>query len=244
MLNGQTLGGTAFANEDIIQYNGTTWSYYFDGSDVGLSTARLDGFQVLADGSILLSFANRHDGLSIGRVEDSDIIRFTPTSIGSTTAGTFQFFFHGPANGFTAGNEDIDAFFYTESSQTLYVSMTSTWTVGAVSGTDRDILACAAFVANGPCAAPSIFFDGDDIGLTGSSEDIDTFFIGADGTIYFSTTGSFVLTNGLTGLGNDVLACAAPVTGVTTGCGTLTRQFVGNSSGITGNGLTGFGLVP
>lgn len=243
ILSGQVIGGSTFQNEDIIQYDGTSWSLYFDGSDVGLSTARIDAFQVLSDGSILLSFADRVF-LSIGTVQDSDIVRFVPTSVGVNTAGTFQFWFRGSAQGFSAGNEDIDAVYYDAATQRLFVSTVAGFSVGSITGADRDIVVCSNFVPNGPCDSAAIFFDGDDIGLTASSEDIDAFYVGPDGTIYFSTTGSFALIGGLTGLSNDVVACGAPITGVNTSCGTLTKAFVGNSSGITANNLTGFNTVP
>ena len=38
-VNDGTVGGVAFGDEDILQFNGTTWSLFFDGSDVGLPAA-------------------------------------------------------------------------------------------------------------------------------------------------------------------------------------------------------------
>lgn len=58
-------GGVAFADEDIIVYNDTigTWSVYFDGSDLSLDTTEVDAFQLMPDGSILLSFST--DGVLV-----------------------------------------------------------------------------------------------------------------------------------------------------------------------------------
>src|SRR4030095_4256735 len=35
---GGTIGGVTFADDDILRFNGSTWSLYFDGSDVGLGS--------------------------------------------------------------------------------------------------------------------------------------------------------------------------------------------------------------
>ncbi|HET9912177.1 MAG TPA: S8 family serine peptidase, partial [Anaerolineales bacterium] len=98
-------GGVAFNDEDIVAYNtGTgTWSMYFDGSDVGI-TGDVDAFAIMPDGSILLSFEAASSG-----VDDSDIVRFAPTSLGSNTAGTFSVYLTGSSVGLTTNDEDIDA---------------------------------------------------------------------------------------------------------------------------------------
>src|SRR5262249_5657243 len=114
-----TLPGIgAIQNEDIVAFNVATgtWSIVFDGSDVGLSTATLDGFCFLPDGDLLLSFnaARTIPGLVGGpggstTVDDSDIVRFTPSSLGATTSGVFTFYFDGSDVGLTTDAEDVDA---------------------------------------------------------------------------------------------------------------------------------------
>ncbi|MBL8880873.1 MAG: hypothetical protein JNG88_17300 [Phycisphaerales bacterium] len=105
-------------NEDVVAYDGASqsWNLIFDGSDVGLSTAVIDGMAVLPGGDILLSFADARSipGITGGpsgstTVDDSDIVRFHPTSLGATTAGTFAFYFDGSDVGLTQNDEDIDA---------------------------------------------------------------------------------------------------------------------------------------
>lgn len=94
---GGSAGGVTFADEDILAYNTASgaWSMVFDGSDVGTKTD-LDAFELQSDGSILMSFAASSTNVpGLGAVDDSDIVRFIPTSLGSNTAGTFEWYFDG-----------------------------------------------------------------------------------------------------------------------------------------------------
>ena len=52
-----TVQGIAYQDEDILAYDTTsgTWTTYFDGTDVGLSSVNVDAFELMSDGSILLS---------------------------------------------------------------------------------------------------------------------------------------------------------------------------------------------
>ncbi|HEY7533550.1 MAG TPA: hypothetical protein VH681_12325, partial [Nitrospiraceae bacterium] len=47
LLNDQTVGGVAAADEDILKFDGRTWSLFFDGSDVGASATDLSAFSLL-----------------------------------------------------------------------------------------------------------------------------------------------------------------------------------------------------
>ncbi|HZJ21691.1 MAG TPA: hypothetical protein VFD54_00190, partial [Anaerolineales bacterium] len=89
-----TVGGVAFADEDIVQFNGSTWSLFLDGSDVGLGSVDLFGFYNLDADSILMSF-NTSVTLGGASYTANDIARFDATSLGSTTAGTFSMYFNG-----------------------------------------------------------------------------------------------------------------------------------------------------
>jgi hypothetical protein len=98
--------GISFAEEDILYFDGTNWTMFLDMSDV-ISHVDVDAFTLLEDGSVLLSFDNHEWVPGVGSVDDSDIVRFVPTSTGNQTAGTFSLYFDGDAHGF--GNERIDA---------------------------------------------------------------------------------------------------------------------------------------
>lgn len=115
----QVAGLGAVDNEDIVAYDLITgaWSWVFDGSDVGLGSYAIDALARLPEGDLLLSFANRTvriPGLIGGpgggdRIDNTDIVRFHPTSLGPDTAGTFHFHFDGSDVGLTSNNHNVDA---------------------------------------------------------------------------------------------------------------------------------------
>ena len=85
---------------------------FLDGSDVGLDQngyQDIDGFELLADNSVLFSMAGDTSIRGIGKIDDSDIIKFTANSLGENTAGTFSLYLDGSDVELTAAGEDIDA---------------------------------------------------------------------------------------------------------------------------------------
>ena len=84
-----TAGGVAFADEDVlIKDMGTgAWSLFIDGSDIGLANTDVDALELQADGSLLMSFDTDFTLSGFGAVDDSDILRFTPTSTGRYHGG-------------------------------------------------------------------------------------------------------------------------------------------------------------
>ncbi len=84
-----TVGGVAFAPGDIIKFiPAGGWSMHFDASDVGL-TKNVNAVAIEANGDILLSLAAGQNVPGVGAVQPQDVLRFTPTSTGPTTAGAF-----------------------------------------------------------------------------------------------------------------------------------------------------------
>ncbi|MBP7999349.1 MAG: carbohydrate-binding protein [Chloroflexi bacterium] len=221
--------------EDIVFYSGGNYSTFFDGSDVGV-TADLQGFQLMADGTILMTF----DG-TVASFPKYDIVRFTPTSLGSTTTGTFSSYFIGATYGLTSNSEDIDGFFLTATG-TLLFSTTgnlTTTTNPSYSANDEDI---SAF-NNG---AFSMYMDSSDVGFSANdnNETIDAFWV--TGTqIYFSTVGTFSVNNGLAGKGNDIgIFTISTPGGTTAGTYTSTRYFIGDNNSLTGENVDGFYVIP
>ncbi|MGZ8181627.1 MAG: putative Ig domain-containing protein [Methylobacter sp.] len=238
-------GGIAFGDEDILVYdtNAGTWALFFDGSDVGLggSGVNIDAFHILADQSILLSFAADTtfpalNGLGTDVVvDDSDILRFLPTSIGSNTAGSFAWFFDGFDVGLTTAADDIDAIAFTPDGR-LAVStidpagVTFTPAVSGYTAADEDLLVfndTSMGTATAGTWAP--YFDGSDAGLSDAgSEDVNGAFIGGStGEIYLTTVGAFSVP-GASGGGDDIFKCVPGSTGSATAC---TYQFVWNGIG-------------
>lgn len=238
-----TAGGVSFADEDILAYDSgsATWSLYFDGSDVGLS-ANVDAFQRLADGSILLSLAAAASVGSLGTVDDSDLVRFVPTSLGTTTAGTFEMYFDGSDVGLTTNTEDIDTVARLSDGR-LVLSTEGGFTIPGLSGGDEDLI---VFTPTSLGAATSgtwaLYFDGSDVGLnTTNNEDI----VGAwiddtNGDIYLTTLGAFSV-SGVSGDGADIFVCDPGSLGSTTAC-TFSLYWDGSASGFAGEVADGVSI--
>ena len=150
-LAGLTGGpnGTAITSSDIVKFTPTslgantagTWSFYFDGSDVGLTTTseNVDALAVLPNGNLLISTTGDPSVPGLSGLRDEDIMRFTPTSLGATTAGTWSYYFDGSDVGLTTTSEDVDALAVTSAGK-LLLSTLGNFSVPGVSGADEDIL--------------------------------------------------------------------------------------------------------
>ena len=204
-----TAGSVSFADEDIISLDPATgaWQMYFDGSDVGLAAVDIDAAEALADGRILLS---TNTGVTLaGRLyDDSDVIEFTPTSTGSTTAGSFDLYLAGSTVGLTTSGENVDAIAVTPTGE-LLLSTASRLTGGGLVAPDEDLVEVAGTTL-------SRYLDGSALGLTAATEDTWGASITTDNRIDFSVQGGFSLTSGLVGgpasIGQCSPASAPPVT--------------------------------
>jgi hypothetical protein len=110
-----STNGLSSRDEDIIVFNQSSlgantdgsFEMYFDGSDVGLSTSSgedVDAISITRDGTIYMSTVGSFSVTGIsGR--DEDVFVFEPSTLGSSTSGTFrpELYFDGSAYGF--GND-------------------------------------------------------------------------------------------------------------------------------------------
>ncbi len=246
--SGGTAGGVAFADEDILLYNKTSGAYslYFDGSDVGLGANNnqdIDAFDLRADGSILLSIIGDTTLPVIGAVDDSDIVRFIPTQLGTTTAGTFELYFDGSDVGLTTTAEDVDALNVLNDGS-IILSTAGNHSVTGVSGNDEDLL---RFVPTSTGATTSgtwsIYFDGSDVGLNNAtSEQVNAVWVHPNGNLYLSSFGAFAVT-GVTGDGSDIYICGLGTLGANTTCN-FSLYFDGSVSGFSGQVTDGIEVVP
>jgi hypothetical protein len=225
-------------NEDIITWDGTSYSMLFDGSDVGLSAFMVDAFDIIAPDQILFSFtgAGAIPGIS-GTTDDSDIVLFTAISLGDTTSGTFSLYFDGSDISLTTDQEDIDAVQLLPNGH-LLISTIGLFNVTGVSGNDVDLIEFTHSSLGGVTSGTwSMYFDGSDVGLTKSAEDIDGLAIASNGDIYLSTFGGFQVT-GLTGENEDVFIFTPSQLGTTT-AGTFNSPlfFNGSHYGLTTNNV-------
>lgn len=201
-------------NEDIVAYDPSTgnFSVYFDGSDVGLGSAAMDGLHVLPDGDLLISLTASFSipGMTGGpggstTADDSDIVRFTPSTLGTNTSGVFTFHFDGSDIGMTSNGEDVDGIGMDVSGNLLLSSTGTTNGTGISSARDEDImLFTATSLGSTTSGSLSFYFDGSDVGLGGNgSLDVDALFQAANGSLMLSHVGSFSL-SGSAGDDEDV----------------------------------------
>ena len=254
VLGTPTLGAAgAVADEDIAQYDGatSTWSVYFDGSDVGLTSFAIDALAVLPSGELLISLDI--DGSLAGlvgspsgtTVDDSDIIKFTPTSLGANTAGTWSFYFDGSDVGLTTSSEDVDAITILPSGAIGISTLGDPTVTGLASLADEDIIAFTPTALGSVTAGNwAEYFDGSDVGLsTNNNEDLDAVDVAATGVMSLSTIGAFSVT-GVTGVDEDCFQFTPTTTGATT-AGTFTSYFVAASRGIpTSANINAVHIVP
>lgn len=149
-LAGLTGGpsGTSVDDSDILLFVPTslgantagTWSFYMDGSDVELTTNNedVDAISILPSGAIGISTLGTATMTGLSGIEDEDIVGFTPSALGATTAGTWSYFFDGSDVGLsTNSGEDIDAF-YCPSTGAMSFSSVGAFSVTGLSGLDED----------------------------------------------------------------------------------------------------------
>ncbi len=174
-----TIGGISADDSDILRFTATalgsttagSWSMYFDGSDVGLSTndEDVDAIHLLDDGTLLVSTLGAFSVPTLSG-QDEDILRFKPTSLGPTTAGSWSMYFDGSNFGLADTNaEDVDAVAVKDGD--IYLSTLGNFAVAGVSGADEDIFRFtpSSLSDNGNIVAGSysnaLFFDGSAYGL-------------------------------------------------------------------------------
>lgn len=241
-----TVGGASFADEDIIAFDTASqnWSTYFDGSDVGLdiSNADINSFYLNSDGSILLSLNQSFTLPDVGLIDDNDIVRFVPSSTGSDTAGTYEFYLDGSDVELSDSSEDIDGISLL-SDGSLVISTRGSANVNGFSTKDEDLLVFnATSLGESTSGTWSLYADNSDIGLgDNGGEDVNATWIDDNGDIYLSTDGAFDVF-GVSGDNSDLFSFTSSSLGDNTS-GTFSSFFDGSTNGLGGQNIDGLSLV-
>jgi len=209
-----SVDGVAFQDEDILAYDAVAkrWSLLLDGSDVGLGNVDLEAFDLLPDGSFLLTLSKNLALPGLGTVTPSDILRFAPSALGQTSAGRFEWYFDGSDVDLTTTSEYIDALALDQNGH-LLISTAGAFKVGnATLGDDEDLFTFThSSLGANTAGVWALLFDGSRVALTTSNEDVDAAWVDpTNGDLYLSTKGNFAVVgtmNGLTGDKNDLLVC-------------------------------------
>lgn len=211
---GGTIGGVSFAAADIVAYNGATgqWSMQLDASDAGLAknlTAFYRQDQPSGLDIYYLVFGANQPIAGLGTITPWDIVKFTPTQLGPTTAGTFEWYFDGSDVGLSNTGEKIDAIGMDQDGR-LLISLTGGGSVPrpgtALKVADEDIIAFTpATTGQNTTGTWAAFFDGSAAVSGLAVEDINGFWDDpATGDLYITLLGSYNV-GGVQGNGNDIL---------------------------------------
>jgi len=236
------VGGLRANDEDILAYNHANgvWAMLFDGSDVGIS-GDVDAFAFLDNGALLLSLDAPATLPGLGAVDDSDIVQFSPTQLGSVTSGSFTLWLDGSDVGLSDEAEDIDVIDFAPDGR-LLISPSDGLTVGAITGRDEDlfVLNNARFgeASSGDWA---IYLDGSDVGVA-SGRDINGGWVDpVTGAIYLSTNGAYTVA-GFSGDEDDIFICIPVTLGADSRC-TFQRYWNGDEVGFGSERLDGIDLA-
>ncbi len=176
-----TLAGIAFDDSDLarLRCSGGVWSasMFFDGSDVGLTAnaEAIDAVTGMADGSWLISTRGSGGVPGVSSFAAEDLLRFTPTSLGAATAGTWSLYADMGDVGLSGTAENITALDVAADGRLfLTTSGNASATTGgtSVNATNEDVFIFqpTALGANTGGSYPSpLFFDGSLHGLGGNA---------------------------------------------------------------------------
>ena len=176
--NPVTLAGIAFDDSDLARLSrNTSWGFdvsmFFDGSDVGLTTKaeKIDAVTGLPDGSWLISTRGSGGVTGVSNFAAEDILRFTPTRLGATTAGSWSLYADMSDVGITGKAENITAIDVATDGRMF---LTTSGKIGAttagtsVSGTNEDVVVfrptALGSTTSGSYPSP-LLFDGSLYGL-------------------------------------------------------------------------------
>ena len=141
--------GTSFDDSDILRFRPTasgsstagSWFFHFDASDVGLTTNGEDtsALGLLPDGRMLISTNSGGSVPGAGSFAAHDLLVFNPTSLGSSTVGTWSWYFDGSDVALSASSEKVDAAAVMPDGRIL-LSTTGNFSVAGSSGNRCDLL--------------------------------------------------------------------------------------------------------
>lgn len=137
-------------DEDIVHWDGTAWSLYFDGSDVGLGGITgedVDAFTLLPNG-LLVSITGSGAVPSVANVASHDLLFCAPGTVGATTTcSPWSMYFDGSDIGLTTANENV-RYVSVLPSGDIRLGTTGAFSVtsgaNSLSGTGNQVFACTA----------------------------------------------------------------------------------------------------
>ncbi|MCA9921542.1 MAG: hypothetical protein KC421_04175, partial [Anaerolineales bacterium] len=142
-------------NNDIVRFVPTslgsntagTFELYFDGSDVDLNSSaeRIEAIAFAPDGRLLIS-TYRSYNINGMTGKGSDILAFTPTSLGDDTSGAWELYFDGGDVGLSnQQQESVNGLWVDASNNELYLTTIGSFFIDPnFYGNGHDIFTCEA----------------------------------------------------------------------------------------------------
>ncbi len=165
-------------NSDIVEFLPTelgpttagTFSLYFDGSDVGLTTTGedIDGFSFLPDGRMIVTTVGSFSVPGVSGA-DEDLAAITLSQTGGSTIGTWEYYFDGSDVGLgDSSTEDLVGAWRDPSNGDIYLGTLGVFGVPGLTGDGADIFICApvSLGSNTSCAFRS-YWSGSTHGFAG-----------------------------------------------------------------------------
>ncbi|MEM8714458.1 MAG: Ig-like domain-containing protein, partial [Cyanobacteria bacterium P01_G01_bin.4] len=217
---------TSGVREDILQVNSDgSLETFFDGSDVGLEGARIDAFDIIDANTILMSFQTKVTIDGLGRVDDSDIVRFNAISLGEdNTAGSFEMEFDASDVGLRRRGDDIDGIVALDDGSLLLSFFGDGKTGDGTSFKKNDLLRFTGTYGADTIGGFSEVFDGSNVDLK-RRENVNAAGLTKTGGFYLSTQDQFKV-SGLSGEKNDIFEFTANSLGENTTSGSYTPTLV------------------
>ena len=207
---GGSVGGLSFGDVDILALDmGTgTWSKFFEGKDVNVST-NLTGFTFEPGGCLLITFDGNEKKLGLGIIKPHDILKFCPTSLGPTTAGTWSVYMDGSDVGLTTDGEKLDALELLPDGR-LLLSTKGNFSVKnaankTITGRDEDILVFdPTTLGVNTTGSFAVYLDGSDIPGMVKEDITGLYYNPLNGDLHVTILGTFNV-GGVAGDSNDIL---------------------------------------
>ena len=152
----------------------------------------------------------------MGAVDDSDILRFTPITLGANTAGAFSLYFDGSDVGLSDDAEDIDALALLPDGR-LLISTKGSVTVEGLKAKDEDLLLFTPVsLGETTVGSWSLYFDGSDLTAPRMGKELWSVWRDPADAIYLSTESDILGNNDDDSV--DLFCCQPATLGNETTC--------------------------
>lgn len=160
-----------FVPEEMGNDTRGTFSFLFDGSDLGLRGRRevIDALAFDDEGNIVFSVYGVGSTPDVRRFAGEDLLLFRPLSLGADTRGSLEMLLDGSLEGLSGSAENIDGVSF-DARGNLVLSTLGNFSVGGISGRDHDLFLCRPSSGRFQGGSFEMFLAGESLGLATSAD--------------------------------------------------------------------------